>query len=78
MNDMPKRRLDEALAAARTLPQSQQDALAAEIMERVDELSASSLSPAQRDEIKRRLAEPPRYADPVDVRAFFGRHGISE
>jgi hypothetical protein len=78
MTDMPKQLLDQALDAARSLPSPMQDALAAEIMERVHQLSASGLSPAQRDEVLRRLAKPASYADPDQARAFFARHGIEE
>ena len=77
MNDKTKPTLEAAIAAGQSLPDAMQEALAAEILERVAELGASSLSPAQRDEIKRRLAAPAEYAYPTRVADFFRRHGVS-
>lgn len=78
MTEQPKHPLDEALAAARALPEHVQAALAAEIMERIDQLGRSSLADAQREEIKVRLSAPPIYAEPAAVEAFFKRHGVGE
>jgi len=78
MTDQPKHPIDEAFAAARALPEPVQEALAAEIMARIDQLEHSSLTTAQRAEIRARLASRPQYADAEAVRAFFDRHGVVE
>jgi hypothetical protein len=74
MNKPVQPDLERAFASASTLPREQQDALAAEILSRVNELSASELTEAQRAEVQARLAAPARYADPAKVQAFFARH----
>jgi hypothetical protein len=78
MNKPARSPIDEALESARALPEPVQDALAAEIMARVEQLSQSLLTDAQRAEIEARLAAPPRYADPTTVKLFFARHGVIE
>lgn len=78
MSEMPKRLIDTAIDAARALPEPVQDALAEEILARIGELGESRLTPLQRDEVKRRLSEPARYADAADAREFFARHGVAE
>lgn len=75
MTDQPKHPIDEAFEAARTLPGPVQEALAAEITARIDQLDHSALSDAQRSEIQDRLSAPPVYADTAAVEAFFKRHG---
>ena len=75
MTSQPKHPIDEAFAAARNLPEPLQEALAAEIMTRIDQLGRSSLADNQREEIKARLAAPPVYADATAVEAFFKSHG---
>lgn len=68
---------DEAVDAARGLPAEQQEALAAELLERIDEFKRSALSGADSAEVAHRLAEPALYADDEKVRAFFARHGVA-
>jgi hypothetical protein len=75
MTEQPKRPIDEAFAAARELPQTVQEALAAEIMSRVDQLGHSGLSEEQRAEIEARLAMPAVYADGAAARDLFERFG---
>ena len=75
MNDPRGHPIDEAFAAARNLPEPVQEALAAEIMARIDQLGRSSLNHQQRAEIKVRLSTPPVYTDVAAVEAFFKRHG---
>ena len=58
MNDQREHAIDEAFAAARNLPEPVQEALAAEIMARIDQLGRGSLTDTPRDEIKARLAAP--------------------
>lgn len=76
MTEQPKHPIDEAFAAARALPEPVQEALAAELMEHIDQLQQSSLTDAQREEIRARLSAPPLYADAAVVAAFFARHGV--
>jgi hypothetical protein len=78
MNETVKHPLDEAVEAARVLPARTQEMLAAEIMQRVEELGCSHLTPAHREEVRQRLTGPTRYADPALVRQFFERHGVAE
>ena len=51
--------LEQAIAQIRELPEDQQDAVAARVIELVDEKNRSSLrlTEAQADEVRRRLAE---------------------
>ncbi len=71
MTNQPKHPIDAAFEAARTLPEQVQEALAAEIIARVDQLGRSSLTAAQREEIKVRLAAPAVYADALDIIGVF-------
>jgi hypothetical protein len=73
MTKHAKPELESAFAAVQSLPEPVQEAMAAEILERVQELSQSNLTEAQRAEVRKRLSSPPRYADPETVRAFFRR-----
>ena len=77
MNQHSKSNIQSALDAASRLPQPQQDALAEEIFARISELENSSLTEEQQAEVAKRLAEPPEYADPEVVKAFFARHGVA-
>jgi hypothetical protein len=70
-----KLELESAFAAVQSLPEPVQEAMAAEILERVQELSQGHLTEAQRAEVRNRLSSPASYADPEAVRAFFARHG---
>lgn len=76
MNQRINPDLERAVSTAAGLSQEQQQALAAEILSRVGELSNSQMTDAQRAEVGRRLASPARYADPSKVQAFFARHGV--
>ncbi len=78
MTNQPKHPIDEAFDAARNLPEPVQEALAAEILDRIDQLGRSGMTEAQRAEVKARLAAPATYADPAAVRDFFRRHGVAE
>lgn len=68
--------LDDAVAAARRLPESTQSAIAVEILERVQAFGRSQLIADQQAEVRRRLAEPRQIADEAEVRQFFERHGV--
>ena len=68
-------KLTDLVKAVRELPDETQEALLEEFAERVSEFTESGLSDEQRDEVRRRLANP-RYADPAAVRALFARHGV--
>jgi hypothetical protein len=74
MNKPVQPDLERAFASASALPREQQDALAAEILSRVSELSGLRLTDAQRLELTARLTGAPRYADPAAVQDFFKRH----
>ena len=73
----PVKLLTDAFAAVGDLPPAAQEAIARELLERVGDFTNSRLSDEQNNEIARRLANPPNYADPSDLRAFFSRHGIA-
>ena len=68
--------LDQALNAARKLPQQTQDAIAADIIERVGDYDSAKLTPEQEAEVERRLSQPAHYASDARVTAFFARFGI--
>jgi flagellar motor switch protein FliG len=68
-------KLTDLVKAVRELPDETQEALLEEFAERVSEFTESGLSDEQRDEVRRRLANP-RHADPAAVRALFARHGV--
>ena len=66
--------LDEAMAKVRQLPQDRQEE-AAEILIAIAEHDPSKyqLSAEQREEVRRRLAEPPDYASEAEVEEAFDR-----
>ena len=68
-------KLTDLMKAVRELPDETQEALLDEFAERVSDFADSGLTEVQRDEVRRRLANP-RYADPGVVRALFARHGV--
>ena len=78
MTNQPKHPIDEAFDAARNLPEPVQEALAAEILARIEQLGHSGMTEAQRAEVKARLSVPAAYADPAAMRDFFRRHGVVE
>jgi hypothetical protein len=55
------------------LPEETQADVLAELESRVESLARSQMTGAQRDLVKRRLAEPREYADPQDVEAVLRR-----
>lgn len=66
--------LDEAIQKIRALPRDEQDMLADVILEYTDKDSGVQLSPAQIEEIRRRLADPePRFASLQDVSVRLSR-----
>ena len=69
--------LDQAVKAARGLPDGAQAELAREILERVTSTGQSLLNPEQRAEIRRRLAEPAYYATDEQMQALFARYGAT-
>ena len=69
-----REKLAEAVLAAAGLPEEAQELIAEEVLARVSDLSQSQLSPAQRREIKRRLALPRVHVPDADVRALFRRY----
>lgn len=75
-DDVEQTPLEAALEAARDLPESLQEILAAELLERIDSLSKSHLNPEQIAEVKRRIADA-TYASDAEVRDFFEGFGIS-
>ena len=72
----PVKNLSDAVAAVGELPAAAQEAIARELLERVEDFTRSRLSDEQANEVVRRLASTPNYADPKDLKAFFQRHGI--
>lgn len=67
-------KLDRAVKAVRELPEEAQEAIAHELMERVSEFSRSHLSDEQREEVRRRLSKPRRYASDDEVKAVLRRY----
>ena len=78
MDTRPNTAFDDAVASARALPTEQQQALAAELSERVAQFKHATMSDTDRAEAARRLAAPARYAADEKVRAFFARHGVRD
>ena len=69
-----REKLAEAVLAAAGLPEDAQDLIAEEMLARVSDLSESQMSPAQRREIKRRVAQPRRHVSDAEVRALFQQY----
>jgi putative addiction module component (TIGR02574 family) len=69
-------KLSDLVEAVRTLPDQTQEALVAELADRLADFTDEALSDAQRAEVNRRLTNP-RYADPAKVREFFTRFGVA-
>ena len=67
----------EAVLAVAGLPEEAQEMIAEEVLARVSDLSQSQLSPAQRREVKRRLAGPRVHALDAEVRTLFRRYNPS-
>ena len=67
-------KLTDLVEAVRKLPDETQEALIEEFAERVSDFADTGLTDEQRDEVRRRLANP-RYADPEVARSLFSRHG---
>ena len=78
MTNHQRHPIDEAFDAARKLPGPVQEALAAEIIARIEQLGHTEMTDAQRAEVKARLSAPATYAEPASVRDFFRRHGVAE
>ncbi len=68
--------IEDAFRAIQGLPEPAQQALVAEIMERVESYTTSHLSAAHLEELDRRLAAEPTYASEAEVAALFARHGV--
>ena len=68
-------KLDQAVQLARSaLASPPRDELAADIVTRIAYLTQSHLTPEQRAEIRRRLAEPAVYATDEQMEALFARY----
>lgn len=66
------KRLEQAIAKIRALPEDRQDEAADLLMSLAEQDPASiELSPEQIAEVNRRLEGPSAYATHADVRAFF-------
>ena len=72
-----RERLAEAVLAAAGLPAEAQEVIAKEVLARVSDLSHSHMTPAQRREVRRRLAKPRKYASDATVRALFRKYNPS-
>ena len=72
----PASTFDLAVEAARTLPEDVLEAIGAELFDHVRSYGQSLLSRTQREEIRRRMANP-HHAPKEKVDAFFARHGIA-
>lgn len=74
------KRLEQAVQAASAMPEAQQELLATEMMERIQDLSQSpyQLSPEERAELEAALAEADRgdFATDEEVAAMWRRHGL--
>lgn len=74
------KRLEQAVQAASAMSETQQDLLAAELMERIQDLSQPPyrLSPEDRAELEAALAEVERgeFATDEEVAAMWHRHGL--
>lgn len=67
--------LDTAVEAVRKLPEEAQETIAHELMETVRVYRHLRLSEEQREEVRRRLAEPdPEMASDKEVEAVFNRY----
>jgi PhoPQ-activated pathogenicity-related protein len=67
---------DMAVEAVRALPEDVREAIGAELFDHVRSYGQSLLSEAQREEIRRRIANP-QYAPKEKIDTFFARHGIA-
>ena len=75
MTEKVNETLEQAIELARSaLSPALQDELAAGMVERISYLVQSRLTPAQRVEIRRRLAEPAVYATNEQMEALFARY----
>jgi hypothetical protein len=66
--------LDKAIEAARKLPQEAQEALAKELLERVEEFSAPERSPERQVVIKDRLSRPLKEVSLDDLMAMLRQY----
>lgn len=66
--------LDKAVEAARKLPQEAQEALAKELLDRVEEFSAPERSPERQAIIRERLARPLEAVSREDVMVMLRRY----
>ena len=74
MNRPHKTTLDEAVAAARALPEAAQELIAAEIMESVEDLTPSKRSPERQAIIKDRLAKPLKTVSREELTAMLRKY----
>ena len=68
--------LQEAIEHLKALPETEQDAIAADMIERVTDYSDVRLSEEQQAEVRRRLANPGVPVSEETMQAFFARFGI--
>ena len=73
MNKMITEKLERVAGVLESLDAEQQKALLADIEAHVDAYTHPHITPAQQDEVQRRLAEPRQYASDADVEAILRR-----
>lgn len=77
MDNSTAEKLANILERVSALPPESQELITAEFEERLSELDASSLSPAQRDEVARRLTRPRVHVPEDAIRAILKRFNTS-
>jgi len=70
-------KLTKAAKAIEVLPEETQNALLAELEERIVDFSTPHMSATQRTEVKRRLSLPRRYVSSARIQAILGKYNAS-
>ena len=70
-------KLTKAAKAIEVLPEETQNALLAELEERIVDFSTPHMSNAQRVEVRRRLSLPRRYVSDVRIRSILAKYDAS-
>ncbi len=73
MNKMITDKLTRVAGVLESLDAEQQKAVLAEIEEHVEAYTHTHVTPAQRDEVKRRLTGPRQYVSDAEIEAIFRR-----
>ena len=68
--------LQDAIEHLKTRPETEQDAIAADMIDRIADYSDVRLSAEQEAEVARRIREPANHASMLSIREFFARFGI--